>query len=103
MILEFPTKDNTKTLEKQLENKMGALESIYDKVEIAHALVNSLEAVALETEKDFDKCLSVYAKIIGAENLELHMLQYSQNAVAVYNDDMTWRLEWREWRDDDET
>jgi hypothetical protein len=100
MILEFPTKSNTKALEKQLEGRMEELESIYDKVEIAHALVNSLEAVALETEKNFDKCLSAYAKIVGAENLEVHMLQYSQNAVAVYNEDMTWHLEWKDSDDD---
>jgi hypothetical protein len=101
MILEFPKKDETKALELQLLNKMEELDTIYDKLEMAHTLLNTLEQVANEAEQEFDTRLTEYANIVGPGTLEADMLLYSRNAVAVHNEG-NWHLEWRAVSTEDE-
>ena len=101
MILEFHSKDKTKALELQLLNKMEELDTIYDKLEMAHTLLNTLEQVANEAEQEFDTRLTEYANIVGPGTLEADMLLYSRNAVAVHNEG-NWHLEWRAAKEDEE-
>lgn len=101
MILEFPSKDKTKALELQLLNKMEELDTIYDKLEMAHTLLNTLEQVANEAEQEFDTRLTEYANLVGPGTLEADMLLYSRNAVAVHNEG-NWHLEWRAAKEDEE-
>jgi len=100
MILEFPNKDKTKALELQLLNKMEELDTIYDKLELAHTLLNTLEQVSSEAEKEFETCLTEYVNIAGPGTVTEDMLLYSRNVVTVHNADLTWHLE---WSDEDET
>ena len=100
-VVKFPTKDPATGLVTQLRTRMQELDSIYDRLEQAHGLLNTLEQVAAESERDFDKCLTDYARMVGAENIEVQMLQYSQNTKAVPDESgKTWQLE---WEDSDET
>ena len=101
MILELPRKDKTKSLEVELVNKMEELDTIYDKLEMAHTLLTTLEQVANEAEQEFDTRLTEYANIVGPGTLEADMLLYSRNAVAVHNEG-NWHLEWRAAKEDEE-
>ena len=101
MILEFPAKDKTKNLEIQLLNIMEELDAIYGKLDLAHTLLNTLEQLASEEEKLFDSTLTEYANLVGPETLEVQMLMYSRNAVAIHNEG-EWRLEWRAAKEEEE-
>jgi len=94
MIVNFPSNDPAAAILTQLRNRMEELDSIYEKLEVSHGLLNTLEQFASTAERDYDTCLTQYANLVGAENLEAQMLHYSQNTKAVHDGDLTWHLEW---------
>jgi len=95
-ILEFPTSHRrAEALRGQLVNEMSELDTLYVELDEAHEIVHGLEERAASQEKWFDDCLREYASLIGSENLEVEMLQYSSNTKIVVNaDSKDFKLEW---------
>jgi len=102
-ILEFPTSHRkAEALRGQLTNQMGELDELYLELDVLHGKLNDLEAKAAGQEKWFDECLTEYASLIGSENLEVEMLQYSANTKIVVNaDNKDFKLEWKEEGDEE--
>ena len=81
---------------------MGKLDELYLELDVLHGKLNELEAKASGQEKWFDECLKEYASLIGSENLEVEMLQYSANTKIVVNaDNKDFKLEWKEEGDEE--
>ena len=95
-ILEFPTSHRkAEALRGQLTNQMSELDELYLELDVLHGKLNELEAKASGQEKWFDECLKEYASLIGSENLEVEMLQYSANTKIVVNSDSKeFKIEW---------
>tara|TARA_B100000795_G_C22662320_1_gene384548 strand:+ start:52 stop:369 length:318 start_codon:yes stop_codon:yes gene_type:complete len=102
-ILEFPTSHRkAEALRGQLTNQMSELDELYLELDVLHGKLNELEAKASGQEKWFDECLKEYASLIGSENLEVEMLQYSANTKIVVNaDNKDFKLEWKEEGDEE--
>lgn len=85
-ILKFPERSEevrTTALTGQLRERMLTLDEVYQKLDAAHEVLNTLESIANNQEKLFDECLKEYAALVGAGNLEAEMLGYSQNVKIV--------------------
>ena len=95
-VIEFPTQPKEKdALHGQLRQRMQDMDELYQRLDAAHEVLNTLEAHASVQEKQFDECLTQYAGLIGPQNLEVQMLQYSSNTKIVADPDTKeFRIEW---------
>jgi len=95
-IIEFPFEERLeKVLLSQLLNRMKELDVVYQSLDKTHEFLNTLEKEASMMEKEYDKYLTQYAKLIGGENLEVDMLHYSQNTkITSLVEEGEFKIEW---------
>lgn len=76
-VIEFPLK---RTLEKKLHDQMEVLDILYDELNAQHVMLNDLELNANNIEKNFNKLLAKYARMVGVDSIPIGFLQYSTEA-----------------------
>jgi len=81
-VIAFPTKDVRQTnLYNQLCSYHALLDNKYKHLDKLHGTLNDLEIEAQELEQDYDGILAQYAELVGVDNLEVVLLQYSSEAI----------------------
>ena len=97
-IIEFPTKDTqTDDLYLKLGSYHVRMDEVYANIDQLHCDFQRLLEEAKELEIDYDELLAKYVDLVGADDLEVRMLQYSSNAVVeVDADEGTFSIRWEE-------
>ena len=76
-VIEFPLK---RTLERKLRDQMEVLDILYDELTAHHVMLNDLELNANNIEKNYNKLLAKYARMVGVDSIPIGFLQYSTEA-----------------------
>jgi septum formation topological specificity factor MinE len=95
-IIKFPTKNTYQgSLYHQLRDFHDQMDEIYTVIDNHHYNLNNSIGVAQTLETEYDEVLAKYVKLVGAEDVEVRMLQYSSNAIVeVDADEGTFNIRW---------
>ena len=81
-IVAFPGKDvKRNNLHKSLWDAASSLEVKYGELDEMHQMLNELEQSVSGMEREYDEHLKQYAEIVGDDEIEVGLLEYSSSAV----------------------
>lgn len=94
-IIPFPTKASQQDLYLKLTGFHSQMDTVYESIDKHHYALHNLVESAQNLETEYDIILAKYVDIVGADEVEVRMLQYSANAIVeVKADDGTFSIQW---------
>jgi len=81
-VVLFPGKEvKEANMAKTLWDRIDVLEEKYQGLDRLHQVINEMEQEVTTLEKAYDEVLEEYANSVGADNIEVGILQYSAKAI----------------------
>ena len=103
-IIKFPSKTGSQgDLYHKLRWFHDQMDKVYTVVDKHHYDLNKVIESAQTLETEYDKVLAKYVDIVGADDVEVRMLQYSSNAIVeVDADEGTFNIRWNSGEEEEE-
>lgn len=104
-IIKFPTKTGSQgDLYHQLRGFHDQMDKVYTVIDKHHYDLSKLIEAAQILETEYDKVLAKYVDIVGADDVEVQMLQYSSNAIVEVDADQgTFNIRWGSGEEEEES
>ena len=99
-VIKFPNKK--KNLEDSLNSTIHEMSLKFETLNRLYAVLDEIEDKLEEIQEDYNKTLEEYSRVVGAENVPVKYLEYSNRVRVGTNEDGGFTLTFEDYGDEED-